>query len=148
MYSIPAFYRASCDPSPSSLVFKLWLFVQHSTDWICTERKLFTRPNAFPYFNQNLLPLIVLHNSFPQVKHLVDIVVRRIGLEIGYRFKADARKVKFVVKGPLPPNDAFPKFNDFEIVHHYLQVLNPKTYTILRTCICNIGCMKELPRKC
>jgi len=60
-------------------------------------------------------------NFDSKVKHLVDIVVRRIGLEIGYRFKADARKVKFVVKGPLPPNDAFPKFNDFEIVHHYLQ---------------------------
>ena len=52
----------------------------------------------------------------------MDIVVRRIGLEIGDRFKADSRKVKFVVKGPLPPNHAFPKFTDFEIVHHYLQV--------------------------
>ena len=57
-----------------------------------------------------------------QVKHLVDIVVRRIGLEIGDRFKADSRKVKFVVKGPLPPINAFPKFTDFDIVHHYLQV--------------------------
>ena len=61
--------------------------------------------------------------SHLQVKHLVDIVVRRIGLEIGDRFKADSRKVKFVVKGPLPPNLAFPKYTDFEIVHHYLQVL-------------------------
>ena len=54
----------------------------------------------------------------------MDIVVRRIGLEIGDRFKADSRKVKFVVKGPLPPNLAFPKYTDFEIVHHYLQVLH------------------------
>ena len=61
--------------------------------------------------------------SHLQIKHLVDIVVKRIGLEIGDRFKADSRKVKFVVKGPLPPNIAFPKFTDFEIVHHYLQVL-------------------------
>jgi len=38
-------------------------------------------------------------NFDSKVKHLVDIVVRRIGLEIGDRFKADSRKVKFVVKG-------------------------------------------------
>ena len=71
----------------------------------------------------------------------MDIVVRRIGLEIGYRFKADARKVKFVVKGPLPPNNAFPKFTDFEIVHHYLQVFYTKR-KILQYC-----CTKEHPEK-
>ena len=80
----------------------------------------FARPRMYSIFQVELSrPLFFLPLK---VKHLVDIVVRRIGLEIGDRFKADSRKVKFVVKGPLPPNNAFPKFTDFDIVHHYLQV--------------------------
>ena len=52
-------------------------------------------------------------------------MVKRIGLdaEVGDRFKANSRKVKFCIRGPLPADDVFPaKFNDFEVVHHYLQV--------------------------
>lgn len=57
-----------------------------------------------------------------KLNHLVDLVVKRIGLEIGDRFKANSRKVKFVVKGKLPEDDVFPtKFTDFDVVHHYLQ---------------------------
>jgi len=59
-----------------------------------------------------------------KLKHLIDVVVKRIGLdaEVGDRFKANSRKVKFCIRGPLPADDVFPaKFNDFEVVHHYLQ---------------------------
>lgn len=56
-----------------------------------------------------------------KLKRLVDIVVRRIGLEIGDQFKANSRKVKFVVKGPLPFDEEFPSFTDFEVEHHYLR---------------------------
>ena len=48
-------------------------------------------------------------------------MVKRIGLEVGDRFKANSRKVKFYVSGPLPDEKAFPRFTDFEVVHHYLQ---------------------------
>ena len=57
-----------------------------------------------------------------QIKHLIGMVVRRIGLKIGDRFKANCRKVKFCVKGPLPPDSVFPKFTDFDVTHHYLRV--------------------------
>jgi len=60
-----------------------------------------------------------------KLKHLVDVVVKRMGLEIGdHMFKANSRKVKFVVKGgkAMPTDDQFPpKFTDFDVVHHYLQ---------------------------
>jgi len=59
-----------------------------------------------------------------KLKHLIDVVVKRIGLdaEVGDRFKANSRKVKFCIRGPLPSDDNFPSnFNDFEVVHHYLQ---------------------------
>jgi len=59
-----------------------------------------------------------------KLKHLIDVVVKRIGLdaEVGDRFKANSRKVKFCIRGPLPQNEVFPSnFNDFEVVHHYLQ---------------------------
>ena len=49
------------------------------------------------------------------------MVVKRIGIEVGDRFKANSKKLKFLVSGPLPEDLAFPKFTDFEVVHHYLQ---------------------------
>ena len=59
-----------------------------------------------------------------KLRRLVDVVVKRIGLEIGDRFKANSKKVKFHVSGPLPRNGEFPKFTDFEVEHHYLQQSN------------------------
>eukprot|EP00095_Tigriopus_kingsejongensis_P003872 maker-scaffold387_size188669-snap-gene-0.14 protein:Tk03872 transcript:maker-scaffold387_size188669-snap-gene-0.14-mRNA-1 annotation:"hypothetical protein EAI_01984" len=56
-----------------------------------------------------------------KLKRLVDIVVRRIGLEIGDQFKANSRKVKFVIKGPMPAIAQFPSYADFEVEHHYLR---------------------------
>jgi len=59
-----------------------------------------------------------------KLKHLIDVVIKRIGLDCGDRFKADSRKVKFHINGPLPLDSAFPRFTDFEVAHHYLQQSN------------------------
>ena len=60
----------------------------------------------------------------------MDVVVRRMGIEVGDQFKPNSRKVKFVVRGPLPLPEFFPKFTDYEVVHHYLQVNLPAISTI------------------
>ena len=49
------------------------------------------------------------------MNRLVDVVVRRIGIDVGDRFSANARKVKFVING-LPEDSQFPvKFTDFQV---------------------------------
>merc|ERR1719336_2700773 len=53
-----------------------------------------------------------------KIKRLIDVVVKRIGINVGDRFSANARKAKFVVSS-LPQDDDFPiKFTDFQVVHH------------------------------
>ena len=49
------------------------------------------------------------------MNRLVDMVVRRIGIDVGDRFSANARKVKFLISG-LPADSTFPvKFTDFQV---------------------------------
>jgi len=56
-----------------------------------------------------------------KVNRMIDLVVRRIGLDVGDQLNANARKVKFLVSG-MPPDSDFPvKFTDFQVVHHYLR---------------------------
>jgi predicted ATPase len=56
-----------------------------------------------------------------KVNRLIELVVRRIGLDVADQLQANARKVKFIVS-EMPPDSAFPvKFTDFEVVHHYLR---------------------------
>jgi hypothetical protein len=55
-----------------------------------------------------------------------------LGVDTGDRLKVNARKRKFLVKGPLPPAEAFPKFQDFDVVHHYLQTSLPHMQARLR----------------
>ena len=38
-----------------------------------------------------------------------------IGLDVGDRLQSGARKLKYVVNGPLPGDHAFPSFRDFEV---------------------------------
>jgi len=67
-----------------------------------------------------------------KINRLIDLVVKRIGIDVGDRFKANARKVKFVVSG-LPADDLFPvKFTDFHVVHHYLHSAKKGFQTRLR----------------
>ena len=62
------------------------------------------------------IPCYVYRSDFDsKVNRLIDMVVQRIGINVGDRFKANSRKVKFVVSG-LPPDSAFPiKFTDFQV---------------------------------
>ena len=56
---------------------------------------------------------------------MISKVTWSIGLDIGDRLMKNARKVKFVVDGPLPADNSFPeRFRDFEVLHHYLQTPN------------------------
>jgi len=67
-----------------------------------------------------------------KINKLIDLVVRRIGINVGDRFKANSRKVKFVVSS-LPSDEAFPvKFTDFQVVHHYLHSAKKGFQTRLR----------------
>lgn len=67
-----------------------------------------------------------------KINKLIDLVVRRIGINVGDRFKANSRKVKFVVSS-LPSDEAFPiKFTDFQVVHHYLHSATKGFQTRLR----------------
>ncbi|XP_077533718.1 TRPL translocation defect 14 isoform X2 [Haemaphysalis longicornis] len=58
-------------------------------------------------------------------------VCRRIGIEIGDRLATNSRKVKFLV-GSMPPDSAFPSFQDFDVVHDYLVTTHPKAQSRLR----------------
>ena len=49
------------------------------------------------------------------MNRLIELVVRRIGLDVADQLQANARKVKFIVS-EVPPDSAFPvKFTDFEV---------------------------------
>lgn len=63
---------------------------------------------------------------------MLQCVCHKLGVDTGDRLKVNARKRKFLVKGPLPPKEAFPKFQDFDVVHHYLQTSLPHMQARLR----------------
>jgi len=68
-----------------------------------------------------------------KINALISKVTWSIGLDIGDRLMKNARKVKFVVDGPLPPDNSFPeRFRDFEVLHHYLQTPNKSMQSRLR----------------
>ncbi|TRY71688.1 hypothetical protein TCAL_03417 [Tigriopus californicus] len=56
-----------------------------------------------------------------KINNLITRVAWSMGLDVGDRLRSGAKKVKFVVNGPLPGDHAFPSFRDFTVHHHYLQ---------------------------
>ena len=51
-----------------------------------------------------------------KIRSLISKVAWSIGIDIGDRLTTGARKLKFVVNGPLPSEKAFPEgFRDFEV---------------------------------
>lgn len=67
-----------------------------------------------------------------KVNRLIDLVVRRIGIDVGANFNANARKVKFLVS-EMPNDEEWPvKFTDFQVVHHYLRSYKKGVQTRLR----------------
>lgn len=54
-----------------------------------------------------------------KIRGLISKVAWSIGIDIGDRLTTGAKKLKFVVNGPLPSEKAFPEgFRDFEVRHH------------------------------
>ncbi|KAG8223947.1 hypothetical protein J437_LFUL003755 [Ladona fulva] len=81
-----------------------------------------------PYFD-------VIDNSTDfetKICRMIEAVCQKLGLDTGGRLLHNSRKVKFLVKGPLPPSSEFPSFQDFDVVHNYLQASSPSTQARLR----------------
>jgi len=70
-----------------------------------------------PYFD-------VIDNSTDfegKMRKMIGVVCQKLGIDTGDRLLTNSRKLKFLVNGPLPDDTAFPSFQDFEVVHNYLQ---------------------------
>ncbi|XP_024888949.1 TRPL translocation defect protein 14-like isoform X1 [Temnothorax curvispinosus] len=81
-----------------------------------------------PYFD-------VIDNSQDfesKICRMIECVCQKLGIDTGDRLRASSRKVKFLVKAPLPADSEFPPFQDFDVVHNYLQSNNPKMQARLR----------------
>lgn len=81
-----------------------------------------------PYFD-------VIDNSQDfetKICRMIECVCQKLGIDTGDRLRASSRKVKFLVKAPLPADNEFPPFQDFDVVHNYLQSNNPKMQARLR----------------
>ncbi|KMQ91800.1 hypothetical protein RF55_8293 [Lasius niger] len=67
-----------------------------------------------------------------KICRMIECVCQKLGIDTGDRLRASSRKVKFLVKAPLPADTEFPPFQDFDVVHNYLQSNNPKMQARLR----------------
>lgn len=70
-----------------------------------------------PYFD-------VIDNSSDfegKIRRMIGSVCQKLGIDTGDRLLTNSRKLKYLVKGPLPDESLFPPFQDFEVVHNYLQ---------------------------
>lgn len=57
-----------------------------------------------------------------KVRRVIELICKRmntVGIEIDERLKAQSKKRKFLVV-KAPDVEVFPKFQDFEVEHHYL----------------------------
>lgn len=73
-----------------------------------------------------------------KINYLISKVAWSIGIDVGDRLMEGAKKVKFVVNGPLPDIEKFPEFRDFDVCHHYLQTVSGRKVQIrLRKRGCN-----------
>ncbi|XP_028175840.1 TRPL translocation defect protein 14 isoform X3 [Ostrinia nubilalis] len=70
-----------------------------------------------PYFD-------VIDNSTDfdkKMNRLIACVCQKIGIDTGDRLNVNSKKRKFLVKSPLVADTEFPPFQDFDVVHNYLQ---------------------------
>ena len=73
-----------------------------------------------------------------KIQYLISKIAWSIGIDVGDRLMKGAKKVKFVVNGPLPETKRFPEHRDFDVVHNYLQTMSGKKVQIrLRKRGCN-----------
>jgi hypothetical protein len=82
-----------------------------------------------PYFD-------VVDNSTDfetKIYRMIGVVCSKLGVNVQDRLSQNSKKVKFLVRGPLPPNETFPPgFQDFSIFHDYLKVSSPRMQARLR----------------
>ncbi|XP_055316408.1 TRPL translocation defect protein 14 isoform X2 [Sitodiplosis mosellana] len=82
-----------------------------------------------PYFD-------VIDNSTDfetKINRMLECVCQKLGIDTGDRLLRTSRKLKFLVGGKLPADSEFPAdFQDFDVVHHYLQSNGPKCQARLR----------------
>ncbi|XP_045123588.1 TRPL translocation defect protein 14-like [Portunus trituberculatus] len=81
-----------------------------------------------PYFD-------VIDNSTEfdsKIRRMISAVCLKLGIDTGDRLSSNARKVKFLVKGPLPQDSVFPNFQDFNVEHIYLRTNSRKMQARLR----------------
>ncbi|XP_063603821.1 TRPL translocation defect protein 14-like [Penaeus indicus] len=81
-----------------------------------------------PYFD-------VIDNSTDfdtKMRRMISVVCQKLGVDTGDRLKTNARKLKFLVKGPLPDDGLFPTFQDFSVEHIYLRTNSRKMQARLR----------------
>lgn len=63
---------------------------------------------------------------------MVQSVCQKLGIDTGDRLATNSRKRKFLVRWPLPDDSVFPPFQDFDVVHNYLQTSTPHMQARLR----------------
>lgn len=81
-----------------------------------------------PYFD-------VIDNSTEfekKIRRMIASICQKMGIDTGDRLLTNARKKKFLVKSPLPPDEIFPTFQDFDVVHNYLNSAVPYMQARLR----------------
>ncbi|KAB7506281.1 TRPL translocation defect protein 14, partial [Armadillidium nasatum] len=81
-----------------------------------------------PYFD-------VIDNSTDfdtKIRRMINVVCQKMGIDTGDRLETDARKLKFLVRGPLPSDSVFPPFEDFSVEHIYLRTNSRKMQARLR----------------
>jgi len=52
-----------------------------------------------------------------KINNMILKVAWSIGIDVGDRFRSGARKLKFVVNSPLPPDTEFPRFDSFVLCY-------------------------------
>ncbi|CAG0890965.1 unnamed protein product [Darwinula stevensoni] len=67
-----------------------------------------------------------------KMKRMIQTVCQRIGIDTSDRLAKNAKKRKFLVKAPLSPLEAFPPFQDFDVVHDYLSSAREQQQARLR----------------
>lgn len=74
-----------------------------------------------PYFD-------VIDNSTEfedKIRRMIECVCQKLGIDTGDRLLKSSKKRKFHVRGPMPLDSEFPTFQDFDVVHNYLQSNSP-----------------------
>lgn len=92
------------------------LDVKASASWI-----------GHPYFD-------VIDNSSDfenKICRMIAAVCQKLGLDTGDRLETNSKKRKWLVRS-LPDNDVFPPFQDFDVVHNYLQTYTTNMQARLR----------------